>query len=115
MLIKAQKRKATSPTNFQNQSAARFEQPAQLMPPLQEVQISEQVQAPVIQIDRAEIQKIVEIEKQIILRRFEAEVAEKRRSVEIEIQSKLEEVEINLANIQKREHEIETIYPKVYR
>jgi flagellar assembly protein FliH len=109
MLIKAQKRKATTSTNFQNQSAARFEQPEQLMPSLQEVQISEQVQAPVIQIDRAEIQKIVEIEKQIILQRFEAEVAERRRIVETEIHSKLEEIEINLANIQRREHEIETI------
>jgi flagellar assembly protein FliH len=109
MLIKAQKRKATAPINPQNQSAARFEQPEPSMPPLHEVQIPQQVQAPVIQIDKAEIQKIVEIEKQIILQRFEAEVAEKRRIVETEIQSKLEEVEINLANIQKREHEIETI------
>jgi flagellar assembly protein FliH len=109
MLIKAQKRKATTSINHQNQSAARFEQPEPSMPPLHEVQIPQQVQAPVIQIDKAEIQKIVEIEKQIILQRFEAEVAEKRRIVETEIQSKLEEVEINLANIQKREHEIETI------
>jgi flagellar assembly protein FliH len=109
MLIKAQKRKATTSTNFQNQSAARFEQPEQSMAPLQEVQISEQVQAPIIQIDRAEIQKVVEIEKQIILQQFETEVAEKRRIVETEIQSRLEEIEINLANIQKREHEIETI------
>jgi flagellar assembly protein FliH len=109
MLIKAQKRKATTSTNFQNQSAARFEQPERLMPSLQEVQISEQVQAPIIQIDKAAIQKAVEIEKQAILQEFEAEVAEKRRIVETEIQSRLEEIEINLANIQKREHEIETI------
>ena len=107
MLIKAQKRKATTSTNFQNQSVAGFEQPKQSMPPLQEV--PQHAQAPVIQIDEAEIQKIVEIEKQIILQRFEAEVAEKRRIVETEIQSKLEEIEINLANIQRREHEIETI------
>lgn len=109
MLIKAQKRKATAPTSFQNQSAARFEQPEQSMPPLQEVQIPQHAQAPVIQIDRAEIQKIVEIEKQAILQRFEAEVAEKRRAAEAEIQSKLEEIEINLTNIQRREHEIENI------
>ena len=109
MLIKAQKRKATTSTNSQNQSAARFEQPEQSMPPLQEVQIPQHVQAPVIQIDRTEIQKIVEIEKQAILQRFEAEVAEKRRAAEAEIQSKLEEIEINLTNIQRREHEIENI------
>ena len=109
MLIKAQKRKATTSTNSQNQSAARFEQPERLMPSLQEVQISEQLQTPVIQIDKAAIQKAVEIEKQAILQEFEAEVAEKRRIVETEIQSRLEEIEINLANIQKREHEIETI------
>ena len=109
MLIKAQKRKATTSTNFQNQSAARFEQPEQSALPLQEVQIPQQLQTPVIQIDRAEIQKIVEIEKQAILQRFEAEVAEKRRAAEAEIQSKLEEIEINLTNIQRREHEIENI------
>ena len=109
MLIKAQKRKATAPTSFQNQSAARFEQPEQSALPLQEVQIPQQLQTPVIQIDRAEIQKIVEIEKQAILQRFEAEVAEKRRAAEAEIQSKLEEIEINLTNIQRREHEIENI------
>jgi flagellar assembly protein FliH len=109
MLIKAQKRKATAPTSFQNQSAARFEQPEQSALPLQEVQIPQHAQAPVIQIDRAEIQKIVEIEKQAILQRFEAEVAEKRRAAEAEIQSKLEEIEINLTNIQRREHEIENI------
>jgi flagellar assembly protein FliH len=109
MLIKAQKRKATAPTSFQNQSAARFEQPEQSALPLQEVQIPQQLQTPVIQIDRAEIQKIVEIEKQAILQRFEAEVAEKRRAAETEIQSKLEEIEINLTNIQRREHEIENI------
>jgi flagellar assembly protein FliH len=109
MLIKAQKRKATAPTSFQNQSAARFEQPEQSVLPLQEVQIPQQLQTPVIQIDQAEIQKIVEIEKQAILQRFEAEVAEKRRAAEAEIQSKLEEIEINLTNIQRREHEIENI------
>ncbi|MFM7458153.1 MAG: FliH/SctL family protein, partial [bacterium] len=109
MLIKAQKRKATTSTSFQNQSAARSEQPEQAMPPLQDVQIPQQVQAPIIQIDKAEIQKVVEIEKQVMLQKFEAEIAEKRRIVETEIQSKLEEIEINLANIQRREHEIESI------
>jgi flagellar biosynthesis/type III secretory pathway protein FliH len=109
MLIKAQKRKPLTSTSVQNQSAARLEQPDESTTSLQEVQIPQPIQAPIIQIDRAEIQKIVEIEKQAILQRFEAEIAEKRRAAEREIQRKFEEIEINLANIQKREHEIETI------